>query len=543
MIPPKFKQLVEQRIRGTFDDWASKGSIEETEIYRFLHNLKGTAGTIGMKAIEREADHLLGLFSDVSRRLFDYGECFDLLKGLLLELPQEGDQEQLEDSELTTSTAGSSQIGNRILVIDDDVELAAYLKAVLEERNYPVNIALSAERGLKMFYDLKPDMILLDIFLPDTNGLEVLKQIVEKSHQEHSPVIVISSEDTKTHRINAYRFGAMDFFAKPIDQELLLALIDNRFKIKQQWEQSIIVDELTGAYNRKYFNRTLRQLIMDFQRTKRVFTIAIMDLDHFKRVNDTYGHLKGDEVLRSFAEVVMELKREEDSLCRYGGEEFALLLPNTSKEQAVHVLDRIRERLSARLFEADGGPFQVTFTSGVTDIHLDNMHAEQLVEEADQALYVGKESGRNQTVIFAPQLISHNYEQMLNIVVVDDDPLIRELVVSELSQWQPNRSLEVAVKSYDNGVEFLQSDWFKEKQKYIILLDGAMPTMDGVEVLNELRVQYQERDIVIAMLTARGNQTDIIHALQHGADDYIIKPFQMTELVARVERLVHKLFK
>jgi two-component system cell cycle response regulator len=539
----KYKHLVEQRIRSTLDEWASRVSLEEKEIYRFLHNLKGTAGTIGMVEIENEAEHMLKLFSERSTRQFTFSEWYELLKSLLVYIPVNPTTGNPSESELDKQIALSGLFENRILIIDDDVDLAAYLKGILEERGYPVNIALTAERGLKLFYDWKPDMILLDILLPDTNGIEVLKQIVEKSQQVHSPIIVISTEDTRENRIYAYRYGAMDFFAKPIDQELLIALIDNRFQIKQQWEHSIIVDELTGVYNRKHFNRMMKKLIMDFHRMNYVFTIVLIDLDHFKRVNDTYGHLMGDKVLRSFASIVMETKRDEDILCRYGGEEFALLLPNTGKAQALVFLERIREQLSSHSFSSAGQQFQVTFTAGITDSHVDNTHTDLLVDEADQALYLGKKWGRNQTVLFSPQMVSNNNEQKLNILIVDDDPLIRDIIVSQLTQWQSNRSIQVSVKGYEDGIQFINSDWYSEQDKYIILLDGAMPTMDGVEVLIKLRQEYPERNIVVAMLTARNNQTDIIHALQHGADDYIVKPFQMSELVSRVERLAQKITK
>ncbi|MBH5318575.1 diguanylate cyclase [Paenibacillus sp. GSMTC-2017] len=545
MINDKYKGLVAERMKSSFDEWASRPFVEEQEIYRFLHNLKGTAGTIGLFEIEQEADHKLLLFSDASTRPFTFSEWSELLKSLLVYIPvQLMETTPLQSNDETYESAVLNEtFGKRILIIDDDVDLAAYLKAILEERGYPVHIALTAERGLKLFYDWKPDMILLDILLPDKNGLVVLKQIVEKSHQEHSPIIVMSTKDTIEQRIHVYRIGAMDFFAKPIDQDLFLALIENRFKIKQQWERSIIVDELTGAYNRKHFNRMIKELIASFGRTGQQFTVIIMDLDHFKGVNDTYGHVMGDEVLRVFAQTVLSTKREGDIFCRYGGEEFALLLPNTGKEQVSDFVQRIRYHFSTHTFTTGDQRFQVTFTAGVTESHSNNAHAEKLVEEADQALYWGKESGRNKTVLYTPGMNSEGKEQKLNIIIVDDDPLIREIVVSHLKQWMPNRNLQVLVSSYEDGIQFLESDWYSEQHKYVILLDGAMPTMDGVDVLTKVRNEYPERNIVVAMLTARTNQTDIIYALQHGADDYIIKPFQMTELLSRVERLVQKLFK
>jgi two-component system cell cycle response regulator len=540
----KYKELIKQRVRDTFTQWSSKDRIDEREIYRFLHNLKGTAGTLGMNDLCQEAESKLLLFSEHSNRTYSHQDWYEQLQSLFSLVDMSSSAERSAEPESENAVSAPNQEVSRILIIDDDVELASYLKEVLEERGHQARIALTAQRGLTRFYEWKPDLILLDIQLPDLNGMDVLGQIVDKAQKEHSPIIVISIEDTRENRIFAYRQGAMDFIAKPFDQELLLAIIDNRLSMKKQWEQSIIVDELTGAYNRKHYSRMIKRLISDFQRSGRTFTLVLMDLDRFKLVNDTYGHLMGDEVLRRFAAIVMETKREEDIFCRYGGEEFTLLLPNTKGDQAVECVERIRSEFATQVFEPmHAERFSATFTAGLTSIHTENAHAEKLVEEADQALYYGKESGRNQTITYSEAMSSHLSEQRLTLIVVDDDPLIRDVVCGQFKQWQPDGIGKVEVVAYEDGKGFIDSDWYKPQDKYMIILDGSMPTMDGVEVLSRLRYQYPERDIVVAMLTARNNQSDIIQALQYGADDYIVKPFLMADLVTRVEHLIQKLLK
>lgn len=176
-------------------------------------------------------------------------------------------------------------------------------------------------------------MILLDILLPDRSGIDVLKQIIGKAKKERIPIIMISGEHSIEVQKYAYSLGVMDYIQKPVDIDLFLVLIKNRFELKKEWQESIIVDELTGAFNRKYFNQTMKQLISDFRRTGRTFSLALLDLDLFKQVNDTYGHLMGDEVLQSFSEVVKQSIRTEDTFCRYGGEEFALFMPNTPRSR------------------------------------------------------------------------------------------------------------------------------------------------------------------------------------------------------------------
>ncbi|BBI35351.1 GGDEF domain-containing response regulator [Cohnella abietis] len=540
----KYKELLEKRIKETLTGWSSMDLVEEKDIYRFLHNLKGTAGTIGLVDIEKDAERKLNLYSDDGNRQFvfsDWHEQLNSLLGFVSDGAECGGPVESTALFNNSDDVDSHITESKILIIDDDVELAAYLKGILEEKSYSVNIALTAERGLKLYYEWKPDMLILDLFLPDTNGLQVLKQIVEKFNQANIPIIVISIEDSIANKIHAYRLGAMDFFAKPIDPELLEALIENRFRMKRHWDHSVVVDELTGAYNRKHFNKTMTQLLSHYQRSSNIFSVALLDLDCFKKVNDTYGHLMGDEVLQSFVQVVNETKRDEDVLCRYGGEEFALLLPNTDKIQATELLHRIRENFALRVFFSDSLSFHVTFSAGVTDVSEDNAQSDMLVNEADQALYLGKQSGRNQTVVYSPHMVVRSKEQKLNILIVDDDPLIRDVVVTQLSQWQMNRGIPVNVREYADGISFLDSDWYSDKEKYIILLDGSMPTIDGVEVLNRIRANYPEHNIIVAMLTARNNQADIVQALQNGADDYIVKPFHMQELISRIERLAQRI--
>lgn len=426
------------------------------------------------------------------------------------------------------------------MLIDDDVELVAYLKESLEKQNYYVSIALSAERGLKIFYESKPDLILLDILLPDISGIEVLNQIIGKAKKERIPIIIISGEYSKATQLHAYRLGVMDFLPKPVDIDLFLALIKNRFEMKREWQESIIVDELTGAFNRKHFNQVMKQLICDFKRTERVFTLALIDLDYFKKINDTYGHLIGDEVLQTLSELVQSSIRMEDTFCRFGGEEFAVFLPNTDASSALSVIQRIQEQFAATDFFAKNEIFQVTFSSGISEVTEAENIADKIVEEADQALYASKYAGRNQTTLYTNNLSSTKKRSVLNVIIVDDDALIRRIVTHQFATWEPEDITEVKISSYANGLDFLQSDWYSVDEKYIILLDGVMPDLDGVEVLERIRKTYPEVNILVIMLTGRNNQADIIHALQMGADDYVVKPVHMPELLSRMERLAHR---
>ncbi|OKP82405.1 hypothetical protein A3842_10300 [Paenibacillus sp. P3E] len=542
MTTRKYKELVEQRTRQTLQTWSAQEFVSEKDIYRFLHNLKGTAGTVGLIKVEKLADSTLLYFSEDIHRCWPEEEWGDYLYPLL-ELF--GDDMDAHDGLLGSRSQESGHIHGmpiqqEILIIDDDVELVAFLRESLEKQSYYVSIALSAERGLKIFYEGKPDLILLDVLLPDQSGIDVLKQIIGKAKKERIPIIIVSGEHAKDIQMYAYSLGVMDYMPKPLDIDLFLVLIKNRFDLKREWQESIIVDELTGAFNRRYFNQTMKQLVSDFRRTGRIFSLALMDLDFFKLVNDTYGHLIGDEVLQTFSEVVRHSIRVEDTFCRFGGEEFALFMPNTDAGSALLVVDRIQQQLAARTFTAKKEEFQVTFSGGITEVREVVNEPDRLIGEADQALYVSKNTGRNRTTLYTDKLDTGKAESLLNVIVVDDDALIRRIVTHHFASWDPAGIDSVKVSSYASGPLFLESDWYAQGGKYIILLDGIMPELDGLEVLERIRSNYPEVNILVIMLTGRNNQRDIIHALQMGADDYVVKPFHLPELLTRIERLAHR---
>ncbi|MGN7761901.1 GGDEF domain-containing response regulator [Paenibacillus sp. 22594] len=542
MTTRKYKELVEQRTRQTVQTWSEQEFVSEKDIYRFLHNLKGTAGTVGLIKVEKLADSTLLYFSEDIHRSWPEEEWGDYLYPLLELFGDEMDTDvgPLGSRSQESGHVHGMPIQQEILIIDDDVELVAFLRESLEKQSYYVSIALSAERGLKIFYEGKPDLILLDILLPDQSGIDVLKQIIGKAKKERIPIIIVSGEYGKDIQMYAYSLGVMDYMPKPLDIDLFLVLIKNRFELKREWQESIIVDELTGAFNRRYFNQTMKQLVSDFRRTGRLFSLALMDLDHFKLVNDTYGHLIGDEVLQTFSEVVRHSIRVEDTFCRFGGEEFALFMPNTDAASALLVVDRIQQQLAARTFTAKKEEFQVTFSGGITEVREEVNEPDRLIGEADQALYVSKNTGRNRTTLYTDKLDTGKAESLLNVIVVDDDALIRRIVTHHFSSWDPAGIDSVKVSSYASGPLFLESDWYAQGGKYIILLDGIMPELDGLEVLERIRSNYPEVNILVIMLTGRNNQRDIIHALQMGADDYVVKPFHLPELLTRIERLAHR---
>ncbi|ALS75784.1 diguanylate cyclase [Planococcus rifietoensis] len=536
MAQTDYKALLATRMERDFSKWAGQGTIPEREVYRFLHTMKGTAGTIGMMELSEFCARELDVFSEHSTELL----AVDSLEGFMSSFRNyfaADESASQQETELETPEIEASSEEALVLVIDSDAEFAAKLKETLEPKGIPVVIALDGQKGTELFYTLHPQMVLLDAKLPDADGFSLAERFAEAGRSRHLPLAILSEDDRIDHQIRAMEVGATDFLAKPLNMAYFLPYLANRLRSQEIVLRSTRIDELTGAGNRQAFDEFLLQMTNLAERTGKPFTLALLDLDHFKKINDDHGHSAGDEVLRSFSQFVLNLKRESDSFFRYGGEEFALVLPETKPQEAAALIDRLHKALSETEFAGIApAPIRLTFSAGVSEYRLKQ---ETIVNKADKALYQAKRNGRNQTMVYESE--EHDLKRKLNIVIVDDDSLVRKLVAKQFSNWKAE-DFDIQIEEYADGLALVDSDWYRPDENYMILLDGVMPKMDGLEVLSHVRSQYPHDNIVVSMLTSRNNESDIVLALKSGADDYIVKPFYAQEVVARVQRLTKRMF-
>ncbi|ETP67334.1 hypothetical protein G159_19510 [Planococcus glaciei CHR43] len=534
MAKTNYKALLANRMEQDFSKWLAQPHVQEREVYRFLHTMKGTAGTIGLMELSEFCGHQLNSFAEDSTALLPaqtLNSLMDTLTGFFTS--EESVPEKAANASEETPAKESF-----VLVIDADAEFAASVKEALEAQGIPVVIALDGQKGMELFYALQPQMVILDRTLPDTDGFDLVAQIHEAAKSRFLPIAVISADDRMENQIRAMELGATDFLAKPLNMPFFAAYASNRLRSQKALSQGSLYDDLTGAGNRTYFNQVLEQTTALADKTKTVFTLALLDLDHFSKVNGTYGHLAGDEVLRTFSGLLLKMKRESDYLFRYSGEQFALILPDTNAKKAAALIDQIRSAFAETDFSfASSEPFQVSFSAGISEYR---NKQDAPVNMADSALYQAKQNGRSQTIISGRT--ADDIRRHLNLIIVDDDSLVRRLVSKQFSGWKPE-DFDLRIEEYVDGASFVESPWYKPEENYMILLDGVMPKMDGLEVLNHVRSQYPHENIVISMLTSRNNESDIVLALKNGADDYIVKPFYAQEVVARVERLTMRMFK
>ena len=286
----------------------------------------------------------------------------------------------------------------RVLIVDDDAELAARYSLVLRNAQMQVQILTEPTRILETMRSFNPEVLLLDVNMPDCSGPELAQMI--RLHDEWLRVTIIYlSAETDTHRQMAALLKAGDdFITKPISDTALVAAVYSHAQRARSLSTALARDSLTGLLKHADIKEQLALEVQRTTRTGKPASVVMLDLDHFKQINDTYGHAAGDNVIRALANLLRQRLRRIDSLGRYGGEEFVAVLPECSALQARRIFDEIRVRFAALSFNAGDQEFRVTFSAGIceTDGH---SASGLLLEHADQALYVAKHNGRNQVQI------------------------------------------------------------------------------------------------------------------------------------------------
>jgi len=288
-----------------------------------------------------------------------------------------------------------------ILIVDDEPANLYLLEELLIDYN-----VVSANSGNEMFKALEekfPDLILLDIMMPGIDGLMLANQLKDSDKYREIPVIFISAKNSGKDVAEGLNIGADDYIKKPFDNAELLARILkvlNNTKTKAELYIKATRDNLTGIFNREYFLEALSLRILKADREKKGFTIGIIDIDHFKRVNDTYGHQSGDRVLKNLTQFINLSLREYDVFARYGGEEFIFLIDGLKRNQASTIIDRIREQVAVKELDHENN-ICITFSCGLSDLFEAQNHediADILIKIADRRLYLAKSGGRNKIV-------------------------------------------------------------------------------------------------------------------------------------------------
>ncbi|WXL25161.1 PleD family two-component system response regulator [Ectopseudomonas mendocina] len=290
----------------------------------------------------------------------------------------------------------------KVLIVDDSRAQATHTERVLNSAGIITRTLTAPIEAMDHLAEFQPDLIILDMYMPECSGPELAQVIRHNDRYVSVPIIFLSAEDDLDKQLDAMSEGGDDFLTKPIKPRHLIATVRNRAARARNLKARMVRDSLTGLYNHTHTLQLLEDARLRAEREGQPLSFAMIDIDFFKKVNDTYGHPMGDRVIKSLALFLKQRLRKTDHIGRYGGEEFAVIMPDTDAASAAKVMDEIRKRFAEVQFSASPHDLSCTFSCGVAQLGagMDSKHLSQL---ADEALYRAKNSGRNQVCACTPE--------------------------------------------------------------------------------------------------------------------------------------------
>ena len=289
-----------------------------------------------------------------------------------------------------------------ILAIDDSPEIHQLLKVRLKNLDVELAHANCGFDGFEQAIASNPDLILLDVMMPDASGFDICRKLKATTETRNIPVIFLTGASDVDQKVLGFDVGAVDYIQKPFDSAELNARVRAALRTKRFQDmlaQRAMIDGLTGLWNRAHFDQRMHEEVAAAARYDRPMSLIMMDVDKFKNLNDNHGHPFGDEVLQAVGDVLQDSARTSDWPCRYGGEEFGLILRETDLEGAVIMAERVREEIESLQLRNKAQLVPVTASFGVVSstpcMNPCDLSSRWMIESADRALYASKEGGRN----------------------------------------------------------------------------------------------------------------------------------------------------
>ena len=422
----------------------------------------------------------------------------------------------------------------RVMAVDDDPAVLAGLRSLLE----PLGVALTTLDDPLRFWDAleqsTPDLLVLDLDMPRLSGIELCRVVRNDARWNTLPVLFLTaSNDPETVR-RVFAAGADDFVTKPMVGPELVTKVVNRLERTQLYRNMAEIDPVTGVSNRRKSTQTIWQYLRLAQRHNQPLSVALLDIDFFKQINDRFGHGTGDSVLQQLGRLLLRTFRGEDVVARWGGEEFLVGMYGMTRVDGVQRLTDLLETLHHESFAGPHGErIHVTFSAGVAQYPEDGTDVQTLYRAADGALYRAKEAGRDRVMAVGwhPERMSRD-AQMVDVALVDDDDALGSQLIHALE-----------VRGY-------RTYWFKEGEAAALMLSGEepsvraqvillaldLPGMDGQAVLRRLHRDGITSQTRIILLAPGGRQEEMARAVELGAFDQVTKPVSLPVLVQRVRR-------
>jgi diguanylate cyclase (GGDEF)-like protein len=297
-----------------------------------------------------------------------------------------------------------------ILIVDDLPQNLQVLGSILRKNKYQIAVATNGQQALDVLNNISPDLILLDVMMPELDGHEVCRRLKAQERTREISIIFLTAKSETSDIVKGFELGAVDYVTKPFNATELLARVKTHIELKKNrdvilklideleeknkiLEKLAVTDSLTRIFNHSHIIDRLGKEIYAARRHSDPLSITMFDIDHFKQINDTYGHQVGDEVLVSVTNTIKDVLREIDIIGRYGGEEFLVVMRKTDRKGCYIASERIRKEVEAQEWEHEG--LHVTISGGIGTIENDDETAASMIKRADECLYMSKENGRN----------------------------------------------------------------------------------------------------------------------------------------------------
>ncbi|WP_261302384.1 response regulator [Paenibacillus andongensis] len=525
------------------------------QFYRIVHTLKGSAPIFGYVRIGKLAEDMVrawewtqSMDNDGEELLLAINPIIESAERSIIslrEMNMEYDicvtEIQMDEQQEPGGGSLLRSMKSRLLLVDDDEVLRTYLTRRLQLDDCIVDEAADVESAMKLLREHTYDLVTLDLMMHPQSGYELFEFLKEDPTLKWLPLIVLSGRNDLNDKVRCFHLGADDYVTKPFQYEELAARIYGLLKRTRNFEQLAFRDPLTGVFNRRYFDLQIGMELQRIERYPAPISLVFIDIDCFKRINDTYGHHVGDLVLQGLAHLLQVNLRSTDLLARFGGEEFVIALPNTSVEQAFATMQSIlhKVRINA-VAQYEGQTFSITFSAGVAEWH-EGMTVAEWVDKADDAMYQAKQLGRDRIVSASEEdegseqrkLTASPQIDKKNLLIVDDDPILRAILTSHLEH------LPITITHASDGEVAL--GLLLANAYDACILDGMMPKLDGFSLLSKIKndPRLNVRDMKVLMLSGKKKEDDLAKGFQMGADDYMTKPFSLVELEVRVRKLMN----
>ncbi len=299
---------------------------------------------------------------------------------------------------------------NTVLIVDDNQVNISFLEKILFKSGYETLSARGGREALEVIDKSKPDLILLDVMMPGMDGFEVCEKVKSSPDTDDVPVIFLTAKTETEALVRGFDVGAADYITKPFQRAELLARVRTHITMKEMQRellrQNVLLaklartDPLTGVNNRRYFIEALEREFARSLRYENPLSLMIIDADHFKSINDLYGHDTGDGVLKALCDAGNTVFRKTDIFARIGGEEFGVILPYADQTKGVEIAERFLRRIGELTVKSEKGDVNFTVSIGVASVDELTTKMEKLMKKADKALYLAKENGKNRIEVF-----------------------------------------------------------------------------------------------------------------------------------------------